>query len=54
MREFNLQDNIQALQDESSYHIPNEIEVQGIGDNALSASLEGAARPGSICARLVF
>lgn len=42
MVEFNLQDHVQALQDENSYHIPNEIEVEGASDNVISATLEGA------------
>ncbi|KAF8342559.1 non-SMC mitotic condensation complex subunit 1-domain-containing protein [Cantharellus anzutake] len=40
MMHFNLQEEILAIQDQSTYHIPNEITVQGADLNDLRTSLE--------------
>lgn len=43
MGQFSLQEEVLAVQDESTYHIPNELSVRGADSDDIRVSLEGDA-----------
>ena len=45
MVEFNLQEEVLALQDEASYHIPGEIEVRDAAPDDIRTIFESKTRP---------
>jgi hypothetical protein len=45
MVEFNLQEEVLAIQDETSYQQPGEIEVRGADPDDVRAHLESKTRP---------
>jgi hypothetical protein len=45
MVEFNLQEEVLALQDGASYHIPGEIEVRGAAPDDIRTIFESKTRP---------